>query len=213
MNILNREYEKIWTIKNSYLVSKGLKEKEIKEFEIWLEWYKNYQKLKGRRRTALKHIRYKKLNYYATLTFKDEKLLSTDINRMFKSLKELFSRYRISYYLVPEFAPNTGRLHYHGFISVKDKTLLQPKIINKKAVHDRYNNEVLELIPYEKNYGYSTIKDISKKQYYERQKMINYTLEYSLKNGMRARFDRIKKRSSYEWAVFFFGDELVKKVN
>ncbi|MEM1974260.1 MAG: hypothetical protein QXN68_05680, partial [Thermoplasmata archaeon] len=192
-------------------VSKNLKVREEKDFENWLSWYKDYQKLKGRRKTALMHIKRKQLKYYTTFSFKNEKLENKDIDKLFKTLKKLFERYKISYYLVPEFGDKNGRLHYHGFISVKDKSLLQDKIINNKIVYDKYKNKVLELIPFEKNYGFSTIKDMSLKTDAEKRKMVNYTLKYSLKNGMRAKFDRIKKCDPFNYAISIFGEKLVKK--
>lgn len=98
--------------------------------------------------------------YYATFTFKNEKLNNNEIKKD-SFLKYLRENGVKAYLLNKDFGEENQRLHFHGFI----------------YTNQMMNNQTLNL------YGYTKIVDISHIKEEEEEKVINYITNYVIKNN------------------------------
>lgn len=196
----------------NHRLKKETKERLKTEFYEWHNLMKKNAKKNGRKKTIKKNIKQKDLKYWTTITFKKEKASEWDYKH-FNSLKRMLSRYNVDYVLIPE-NHKSGKYHLHGFINIPEwanrNELIIPKKINNKNIFDDYGNQVLELVPLEKNYGYTQLIDISIKTEREKRKMINYMIEYVMESDYNILSNR-KEKDPYKIAVKMFGKELVRK--
>lgn len=202
------EYMRYGVSMSSYLISKSGKEKIKKDFEKWLIDLKKVYRYQNRKKTIIKNIKEKKLYLWATLTLKPHKALDTINSKELDSLRKLFKRYEVDYILVPELH-DSGNYHFHGFLGIpkysKFYKLIVPKIINGKQIFDKHGNQVLEFLPYSKNYGFNQLIDFSIKSENEQKKIINYSVKYTLKSENRLLSSRVQKKP-LEIAKSMFGD-------
>lgn len=206
-------YKHYGIIINSPFIKKKSKEKYQVEFEEYKENIQKIQKRKNRRKTILDNIKSKHLQYYVTFTLKKDKQ-QKDFKKIYDSLRKILSRYEIDYVLIPELT-KTGNIHFHGFIGFdpdKFEELIQPKIINNKIVFDDYGNQVLELIPVERNYGFTQIIYIGDKEESERRRIVNYIIKYIIDSEFKILSSRTKNKA-LKLAINIFGSSIVKHQN
>lgn len=211
-SVLERANWEYNVVMNTWLVSKDYKQNYSIQFEKWLVDYKELQNKSNRKRTIKRNIKEKGLNWYCTLTLNPEKKGDKTLKQLQASIRKMMSRYDIDYVLIPELTEK-GAFHFHGFLRVDDSELIERKIIAGKPIVDRYKNEVYNLVPFEKNYGYTQLVRIDSKNEIERNKLVNYTVKYAVKGEFKTMSSRFPKvRYSTQKAIDFFGADLVKVV-
>lgn len=192
-------------IANNSMLSRNMREKAMEEYDLYVEDMKKINQFKQRKKTLKKHIDYKGLAYYCTLT-----LINKQLNKGYKAvielLKKSFDRWGVDYYLVPEYSPEKKRLHFHGFINADNE------LIKWSGLYDEYGNKIYNLLPYAKIYGHSVLVWFIDKPEKIKNKMLNYTIKYVLKTQSRAlanRGVRVKNDKLIKMAIAEFGDLVV----
>jgi hypothetical protein len=179
-------------------------------------------RLKRQRKQAVKqrvkqNIHSKGLNMCATFTLNEKQDRSINgLASVQERMQYAFKKLGIEYCLMPEYHEDCTFIHFHGFIRVEDKTLLQPKYYAKgkkkgQRVID-YGCPIYELPYFEDNFGYSRLEFLTE-NHYKIQKQVNYMLKYVTKsNDFNLMSSRAKKGSfkAYSKAIALFGLELVK---
>lgn len=207
-NIKLEYFKAVYLLRTKRISNERYKEM-INDIRTWTDNIADIQKRSRRRKTIKDNIESKKLNWYVTFTLKTEKQ-SIDEKLIKDSIRKLLKFYNIQYVLVPEYTKK-GTIHFHGFIDIRDKNLIQRKIINGVKIVDKFGNEVYELIPMEKNNGFTTLINIDDKKDWQRAKMINYVTKYLEKEGNKIMSSRLPK-NSFDLAKHFFPDVEVIKV-
>lgn len=157
---------------------------------------KEMRKKKERLKTIKKHVVFNKLNWYITITLDDEKK-TQDIKLVNQSLKKILYRNEIKFFLIPEYS-QSGRLHYHGFISDNDYMVNTGHFKRGKPV---YHCSLLN-----KNYGFSYAVDVGKNL-----RTMRYVSKYSVKNGVRSIYSRCVLTPADKIAINLFGINLILK--
>lgn len=207
---ISRAFWEMSVIKTTWLIGKENKKKLLEEFEKWFVEYKEAVKKKQKRKTIRHNIRKKCLNWYCTLTFKNDKLLKKE--KLFDGMRKLFRRYGIDYCLVPEYGEKNGRYHIHGFLGCRDEKIIKRLVIDGKEISDKFGNPVFSLLPWKENYGHCSLVSIEKKDNFIRQKLISYTAKYAVKGGEKMLSSRSlswgekKRKEMVLSAVDFLGD-------
>lgn len=174
------------------------------EFQ-WLMGNQRFRELTNYRNrcyTLLKRLKTQHLNYYVTLTLDPKKKDSKNINSFFEGIRKLFKRYKVDYYLVPELH-QSGAYHFHGFLYISYNNLKY--LVDKNRI-DNFGNNLYGFIPYERNYGFTSIVEIDDYESIKTKKMVKYTIKYVLKSGFNARYSN---SNFYKEYVNDFMDELI----
>ena len=188
-------------VANNGMLTRDMRDKAMKEYDEYVEDMKRVLKFKQRKKTLKKHIDYKGLAYYCTLTLKNEQL-DKGYKAVIELLKKSFNRWGVDYYLVPEYSPKKNRLHFHGFINADNE------LIKWSGLYDDYGNKIYNLLPYAKIYGHSVLIWFIDKPEKIKNKMLNYTIKYVLKTESRAlanRGVRVKNEKLIKMAIAEFG--------
>lgn len=196
---------RLLSIANNGMLSRDMREKAMEEYDLYVEDMKKINQFKQRKKTLKKHIDYKGLAYYCTLTLKD-KQLEKGYGKIIHLIKQSFSRWGVDYYLVPEYSPKKNRLHFHGFINADNE------LIEWSGLYGDYHNKIYNLLPYAKIYGHSVLIWFADKPEKIKNKMLNYTIKYVLKTECRAlanRGVRVKNEKLIKMAVEEFGDLVI----
>lgn len=157
---------------------------------------KEMRKRKERLKTIKKHVIFNKLNWYITITLDDEKK-TQDKKLVNQSLKKILYRNGIKFYLIPEYS-QTGRLHYHGFISDNDYMI--------NTGHFKRGKPVYFCSLLNKNYGFSYAVDVGKNL-----RTMRYVSKYAVKNGVRSIYSRCILSTADKTAIDLFGLNLLAK--
>lgn len=203
------DYFKIEYLLRTKRISKETADKMKIDIKKWTNDVAEVQKRSRRRKTLRDNIHYKKLTHYVTFTLKAEK---QEINQKLvkQSITKMLRRYGIQYILVPEFH-QSGAIHFHGFIDIPDYSLIQRKIIDGKPISNKYGDDVMELIPLEKNFGFTDLIDITKKDEQQVSRMINYIIKYLTKENNKFMSSRLTKDIT-ELAIHYFGVDNVEVI-
>lgn len=192
MNVLSEYYQEIKKIRMCRFISNTTKEKEIKYLLEKIEEVKAKNKYSRRKKTILKNVYDKKLNWYATLTLNDYKI-QKDYEKVKTSLVKLLKRYGINYCLVPELSPK-GRLHFHGFLNLGYIKPSIKKKLNGDSIKDKYGNYVYEIKDYTKNYGWCHLVNMENVPPKIFRRCVNYSCSYSIKSDLKM----MSTRSNFE---------------
>ena len=184
-------------------ISLEVKKQKQKEFEDYRKDVKDMRSRSRSKNTIRKNISEKALNIYATFTLKKDKR-DKDESLVSGSLTKMLKRYNIPYVGVKEYHDD-GNIHFHMFIRVDDKELIARKIINGKEVRDKYGNKIYELIPFENNYGFTTLKYIDGKEDYQKARMVSYLTKYIVKDKNKLMSSRYGRLNAVDIAVKMFG--------
>jgi len=150
---------------NTYFLIEEIYKKSIREYDNikkkkvrikkWLYYHKNILNFRRNYISPKDHI------YYATFTFKEEKLFDNNFkNKSFT--KYICENGVVGYWLNKDFGDEKERIHLHGFIYTTKK--MNNKTINK--------------------YGWVKLKDISNEKEEEEEPIINYISNYVIKNNI-----------------------------
>lgn len=207
--IMRLEYYKAGYLLRSGRISKEVYNDMINDTKLWTDNLAEVQKRSRRRKTIRDNIDNKKLNWYVTFTLKSEK---QDINeKVIKTnITQLLRYYNIQYVLIPEHTKK-DIIHFHGFIDIRDKSIIRRKIINDIEIIDKFGNEIWELIPMEENYGFTNLVNINDKEDWQRTKMINYVTKYLEKEGNKIMSSRLPNKP-LDLAKHYFPDIKVKSI-
>lgn len=192
-------------------ISKDVKKQKEKEYIQYVDEVKKMRSRSRSKNTIRKNIDEKQLNIYATFTLNSDKREKDEI-LVSKSFVKMLKNYDIPYVGVKEYHDD-GNIHFHMFIKVRDESLIRRKVINGKEINDKYGNQVYELIPFENNYGFTTLKYVDGKSEQQTAKMISYVSKYIVKDGNKLMSSRYGKLTAYEMALEFFGSDKVSLEN
>ena len=173
--------------------------KRMNGVRVVTEHYSNLKEMRKRKerlKTIKKYVIFNKLNWYITITLDDEKK-TQNIKLVNKSLKTILYRNGIKFYLIPEYS-QTGRLHYHGFISDNDYMI--------NTGHFKRGKPVYQCSLLNKNYGFSYAFDVGKNF-----RTMRYISKYAVKNGVRSIYSRCILTSADKIAINLFGFNLLSK--
>jgi hypothetical protein len=184
-------------------ISLEVKKQKEKEFEDYKKDVKVMRSRSRSKSTIRKNISEKSLNIYATFTLKKDKR-DKDESLVSKSFIKMLKRYNIPYVGVKEYHDD-GNIHFHMFIRVDDEQLITKKIINGKEIRDKYGNKIYELIPFENNYGFTTLKYIDGKEDYQKAKIVSYLTKYIVKDKNKLMSSRYGRLNASDMAVNMFG--------
>lgn len=207
--IIKHEYFKANYLLRTKRISKETYDKMIDDINNYAYNINEIQKRRRRRKTIRDNIIHKKLDWYVTFTLNKE-LHGVPDDKIKTNITQLLRYYGIQYVLIPEHTKK-DIIHFHGFIDIRDFNLIRRKIIDNQEITDKFGNEVYEFIPLEKNYGFTQLINITNKDEWQKNKMINYITKYLEKEGNKTMSSRLTKEP-YNLAIHFFGDEVVKKV-
>ncbi len=163
----------------THFISKNYLEKILLEYDLRAKANNEREKRKRRLQRIYEAHNSKELKYYVTLTLNQKKKDRYNVQALKNSLKKIFVRHGVDYYLYPELHKD-GAIHFHGLINAPLEEFIS------SGVKDRYGNEVLNLLCWSKNYGFNSCVDLSKANPKDKRKVLHYAMKYSLKNGLKA---------------------------
>lgn len=208
-----------------WLLQKDLKNKRLtdeykyaleQDYLIWLEQRKVVINLSRRKRTIKNNFYSKLCNFYVTFTLKQDKRDlakqdKRDLAVVKTSLTKMLKRYDIPYILIPEYHKD-GNIHFHGFITINDFSLIDYKIIDGNFIRDKYGNDVYVLNPIEFSYGFTQLIYLDGKPDYEINKIVNYIVKYLTKDNNRVMSSRYGSFNAYTLALEWFSCPVFKIV-
>ena len=132
---------------------------------------------KMRKRIVARVCEYE-LPYFVTITFDDD-ALNRDYER---NIKEMMKRYNISKWcFITDYGSENQRLHYHGYVDLKDVDMSLFSVANSK----KYKNG-LNFNPMTKNFGFNLFTPIERE---EIEKTTAYTVKYATKSLEGLKFE------------------------